>query len=99
MDLINHSSLANEICEILDMVSNGACWESLMKNKNIYKGKLDYQSEFSHRFACWANNHNGWAKMKKDNKRIAKKRLKREWKSDVASTILEDDERDESILC
>lgn len=61
-----------------------------MKKENIYKGKLDYQSEFSHRFACWANNHNGWAKMKKDNKRLAKKRLKREWKSDVASMDLDE---------
>lgn len=47
-----------------------------MKQANIYKGFLDYQSEFSHRFACWANNHNGWAKMKKFNKRLAKRRLK-----------------------
>lgn len=36
-----------------------------MKQNNIWKSKLDYQSEFDHRFACWANNHNGWAKMKK----------------------------------
>lgn len=48
-----------------------------MKKQNIYKGLFDYQSEFSHRYACWANNHNGWAKMKKTHKRIAKKRLKR----------------------
>ena len=48
-----------------------------MKKQNIYKGLFDYQSEFSHRYACWANNHNGWAKMKKAHKRIAKKRLKR----------------------
>ena len=45
-----------------------------MKRQNIYKGYLDFQSEFSHRWACWANNHRGWAKMKKENKRIAKKR-------------------------
>ena len=36
------------------------------------------QSEFSHRYACWANNHMGWAKAKKANKKIAKKREKRE---------------------
>lgn len=48
-----------------------------MKKQNIYKGLFDYQSEFSHKYACWANNHNGWAKMKKAHKRIAKKRLKR----------------------
>ena len=47
-----------------------------MKKQNTYKGFLNSQSEFSHRFACWANNHNGWAKMKKANKRIAKRRIK-----------------------
>jgi hypothetical protein len=49
-----------------------------MKQNNTYKGVLPFQSEFSHRFACWANNHNGWAKMKKFNKRLAKRRLKNE---------------------
>ena len=49
-----------------------------MKRANIWKGKLEPQSEFSHRFACWANNHRGWAKMKKDNRRLAKRRLKQE---------------------
>ena len=48
-----------------------------MKKNNIYKGFLPYQSEFSHRFACWANNHRGWAKMKKFNKKLAKKRFRR----------------------
>ena len=48
-----------------------------MANRNIYKGFLDYQSEFSHRYACWANNHRGWAKMKRKNRKLAKKRLRR----------------------
>ena len=48
-----------------------------MKKQNIYKGLFDYQSEFSHRYACWANNHMGWAKCKKKNKRLAKRKLKR----------------------
>lgn len=50
-----------------------------MKKANTYKGKLGWQSEFSHRCACWANNHNGWAKAKKSNKRLAKRRLKRSY--------------------
>ena len=37
-----------------------------------------YQSLFSKRYACWANNHRGWAKMKKFNKKLAKKRLRHE---------------------
>lgn len=32
---------------------------------DLLKKLLPFQSEFSHRCACWANNHNGWAKMKK----------------------------------
>lgn len=50
---------------------------SIMTSRNIYKPYLEYQSEFDHRWACWANNHKGWAKMKKYNKKLAKKRLRR----------------------
>ncbi|WP_332653139.1 hypothetical protein [Chryseobacterium sp.] len=46
-----------------------------MKNRDYLK-LVPYQSEFSHQYACWANNHNGWSKMKKLNSRIAKVRLK-----------------------
>ena len=49
-----------------------------MRQNNIYKGHIDFQSEFDHRFACWANNHNSWAKMKKFNKRLAKRRLRQQ---------------------
>ena len=49
------------------------------KKQSIYRGFIDiWQSEFDHYFACWANNHMGWAKAKKFNKRIAKKRERRE---------------------
>lgn len=54
-----------------------------MKKANTYKGKLGWQSEFSHRYACWANNHNGWAKAKKSNKRLAKRRLKEELRKEL----------------
>lgn len=53
-----------------------------MKKAKIYKGFLNDQSEFSHRFACWANNHMGWAKMKRFNKKIAKKRERKAWKQE-----------------
>ena len=53
---------------------------NMSKKQNYLKGFLENESEFSHRFACWANNHMGWAKMKKSNKRIAKKRERRELK-------------------
>ena len=54
-----------------------------MKRANTYKGRLPFQSEFSHKYACWANNHMGWAKMKKFNKRLAKRREKREWRKEM----------------
>lgn len=34
------------------------------------------QTEFDHRYACWANNHRGWQKCKKRNRKNAKARLK-----------------------
>lgn len=49
-----------------------------MKQANIWKGKLGWQSEFDYHYACWANNHMGWAKAKKANKRLAKRRIKQE---------------------
>lgn len=54
-----------------------------MKKQNIYIGHLEFQSKFDHLYACWANNHRGWAKMKKANKRLAKKRLKRCMKKEI----------------
>lgn len=48
----------------------------IMRNELKRLAKQD-QSEFSHKYACWANNHNGWSKMKKLNRKLAKKRLRR----------------------
>lgn len=45
-------------------------------DKNIYKGYLPKESDFSYSCASWAKNHRGWSKMKKLNKRLAKQRLK-----------------------
>lgn len=42
-----------------------------------YKRFVRNASEFSHKYDCWAYNHRGWAKMKKANRKLAKKRLKR----------------------
>lgn len=54
-----------------------------MKQMNYLKGYFNEESEFSHRYACWANNHRGWAKMKKSNKRVAKRREKTVLKREV----------------
>lgn len=53
-------------------------------NKSILKRlfKQD-QSEFDHKFACWANNHNGWSKQKKLNRKIAKKRFKQMLRKEI----------------
>ena len=47
------------------------------------------QSEFDHKYACWASNHRGWQKMKKRNKRIARKKLKEELNKEI--DVVEDD--------
>lgn len=36
------------------------------------------QSWFSYRYSTWANNHSGWSKMKKKNRRRFKKKFKDE---------------------
>ena len=41
-----------------------------MKQANRLKAFLPWQSEFDHHFACWANNHRGWAKAKKNNAKV-----------------------------
>ncbi len=47
------------------------------------------QSEFSHRCACWANNHNGWAKMKKKNRRLFKKKFREETRKEIECVFQE----------
>ncbi len=54
-----------------------------MKTANYLKGYLPWQSEFDHHYACWTTNHRGWAKMKKFNKKQAKKREKRNWRKEA----------------
>lgn len=50
------------------------------------------QSEFSHRYACWANNHNGWRKMKKKNRKLFKKKLREETRKEIESVLKENTE-------
>lgn len=51
------------------------------KRQSIYKGYIDIQqSEFDRLYVCWAKNHRGWSKAKKINKRIAKRRERRDAK-------------------
>ena len=49
----------------------------MSKCAQSYKAFLNPQSEFDHRYCCWASNHSGWSKMKRLNRRIAKRRQRR----------------------
>ena len=61
-----------------------------MKTNEVARRQYSYngQSEFSHRWACWANNHNGWSKMKKLNRKLFKKKFRRETKKDIDENVL-----------
>ena len=54
-----------------------------MKKQNIWLPCLPWQSEFDRHYACWANNHRGWAKMKRYNRRLAKKRGKQKLRKEL----------------
>lgn len=45
--------------------------------------RLIEEDRFARAFACWANNHKGWRKTKKRNRRIAKRKLKRSENIDI----------------
>lgn len=47
------------------------------------------QSWFEKLYACWANNHNGWSKMKKKNRRRYKKKFREETKKEIRE-VMED---------
>ena len=47
----------------------------------------NYRSLFSKQYACWANNHNGWSKMKKKNRKLFKKKYRRETKKEIEDIL------------
>jgi hypothetical protein len=60
-----------------------------MKNEEITRRQFSErgQSWFSKRYACWANNHNGWSKMKKKNRKLFKKKFKREIEKEIKNVL------------
>lgn len=68
-----------------------------MKKQQVYKGVINTQGwwidEFEHRYACWAQNHNNWAKVKKLQKRMAKHRMNQIEKKQIEQDMLEDDDK------
>ena len=50
-------------------------------NRRQYSDRGQWQ--FDKKYACWANNHNGWSKMKKLNRKLFKKKFRRETEKEV----------------
>jgi hypothetical protein len=71
-----------------------------MKRQQTYKGLIGKgwydQSEFSHRYACWANHRNNWAIRKADNRKLAKARLKQIERQQIRKELDEYDSRGEN---
>lgn len=67
-----------------------------MTKNNILSRFRPWQSEFSHHYACWANNHNGWAKMKRLNRRLAKRKFARFDLVDHADALFKDQRSEEA---
>lgn len=62
-----------------------------MKNEEITRRQFSDrgQSWFSKKYACWANNHNGWSKMKKLNRKLFKKKFRREIQQEIKHELME----------
>lgn len=67
-----------------------------MKQQQTYKGLIGKgcwdQCEFDHKYCCWANHRNNWAKAKADNRKLAKRRLRKIEKEQIKNDMLEEDE-------
>lgn len=48
-----------------------------------YKRFVPADWKIGYRFACWARNHRGWQKMRKDYRRKAKRRMERAARKDT----------------
>lgn len=60
-----------------------------MKRSEITRRQFSDRGQlwFSKKYACWANNHNGWSKMKKQNRRLFKKKFRRETKKEIEDVL------------
>lgn len=56
-------------------------------NRRQFSNK--FQSRFDQMFACWANNHNGWRKMVKVNRKAFKRKFKQETKKEIENQMEE----------
>ena len=60
-----------------------------MKRSEIKRKQFsnNHQSWFSHDYAGWARNHNGWRKMKKKNRKLFKKKYRRETEIEIKDEL------------
>lgn len=65
--------------------------DDYMKSNEVIRRQFSNndQSWFSKKYACWTNNHRGWQKMKKKNKKIFKKRFHRETEIEIEKELNE----------
>jgi hypothetical protein len=49
--------------------------------------RLTEEDRFARRYCCWANNHKGWSKAKKLNRRLARNKLRRKYQNDINNVI------------
>jgi hypothetical protein len=51
--------------------------------------RLTEEDRFARKFACWANNHKGWSKTKKRNRRLARRKIRRgDWEGETMKQLL-----------
>ena len=66
-----------------------------MKRQQTYKGLIGKgwydQSEHVHKRCCWAKHRNNQAKAKADNRKLAKRRLRRIEKEEIENGLEDDD--------
>ena len=57
-----------------------------MEKENLMRSvdkRLTEEDKFSRQFATWANNHKGWRKTKKRNRRLARRKIRRgDWEGE-----------------
>lgn len=60
-----------------------------MKRSEIKRRQFseNKQSLFSKYESTWSNNHNGWSKMKKKNRKLFKKKLREELNKEIESLL------------
>lgn len=56
------------------------------------------QSWFSKEYASWANNHRGWSKMKKKNRKLFKKKYRKEAEEEIKYELNDLDSKAENLM-